>query len=161
MNHDLTTKKQLIVKKQRLAMTEPCKTDSNEFTRKWSTTNSPGKITTLPIDSPLIHHGSLVNPGRFYLEKSVNQPSTIFSIIDSPLILPFFQLILLPTTVPLHPPRQDLHGLCSESLAQLMHLAPSVRYEAPGGTPVGGAGNGGWWVGWWWPQDVLGMNCGC
>eukprot|EP00435_Cladocopium_sp_Y103_P071831 s53_g38.t1 len=25
---------------------------------------------------------------------------------------------------------QDLHGLCSETLSQLMHLAPSIRYEA-------------------------------
>lgn len=25
---------------------------------------------------------------------------------------------------------QDLHGLCSETLAQLIHLAPSIRYEA-------------------------------
>ena len=27
-------------------------------------------------------------------------------------------------------PRQDLHGLCSETLAQLLYLAPSIRYEA-------------------------------
>ena len=43
---------------------------------------------------------------------------------------------MLSNGIPLRP-RQELHGLCSETLSQLMHLAPSIRYEDDGDVTVG------------------------